>query len=98
MAKLAIEEGWQITGCRYDQEFFGNAFVDLRSKSLNIRITKDRGQIFIYVSKPGGPRWHNIVNFIGTARGDLSSENEVVRLLERNLLVIPGRLNEIEGQ
>src|SRR5581483_3714711 len=95
MYQRATKQGWHIKEAKYSPEAFGDALVDLESRDFNIRITRDRSQIFIYVSRPESSHWYDLVALLGDDFKDnhnLFSENTVVNLLERNLLKIPALL------
>lgn len=94
-AKVVFEKNWIINNGRYDQEAFGNAFVEMISKIYNIRVIKDRGQFFIGICRP--PEWHDLRKLLGQKEvGNLESESEVAALLRNNITKIPYLLEDIE--
>jgi hypothetical protein len=42
-----IGRGWKICGHRYDQQAFGNWYIDFCRQSQTIRLVKDRSQYFV---------------------------------------------------
>lgn len=42
-----VERGWQICGHRYDQQSFGNWYVDFCRQGRTIRLVKDRSQYVV---------------------------------------------------
>ena len=64
------ESGFRTQREEYDARAFGNIVIDLASKDLEIRFTRDRGQYFISVRKVGETEWfneHTILFAIGAA-------------------------------
>lgn len=48
---LVDELGFEIIMSKYDQEYFGDSLILLKSQKVGVKIVLDRGQLFIYVGK-----------------------------------------------
>jgi hypothetical protein len=53
------ESGFRTEREEYDPEGFGDVVIDLVSPELELRFTRDRGQSFIRLRKPGESEWFN---------------------------------------
>ena len=65
-----VDRGFREVRATYDGRRFGNVLIDLESPNLRVRLTRDRGQYFIDVSKPADDEWfdtHTVLIFLGAS-------------------------------
>ncbi|HEY9897855.1 MAG TPA: hypothetical protein V6D00_01625 [Pantanalinema sp.] len=87
---IAKERNFSIKESSVDTKLFGNSLILLNSPEFNLRIIKDRGQIFVEIGKSEN-EWHNldyILEFVDSSyipeTDDSKNVNNLAKYLNKN--------------
>jgi hypothetical protein len=72
---FAKKHGFIETSASYYPESFGDAEVLLDSNAFRLRVTRDRGEIFLDVAPPGTDEWHKLEYLLEFTDPDIKAED-----------------------
>lgn len=97
-AKFIRNHNFKIKAKLYSPEVFGSAYAELLSDNLKIKITQDRGDIFVELKSVDDTNWHSleyVLDYVGF--GDLTKGLTVLPEVSHLITGLESKFSEIKN-